>query len=168
MQQGDPLGPLLFSSVLHPLARKIEAEFPDLDLCVWYLDGTIIGQIEDVQKVFLLFEQEGPALGLHLNVKKNESWWPSRTSVDPFPAEVERIENVGVKLLGAAIGTKAFTTDFVKKKLKALGDVCKALREVQRTSRVRSVQRLLVLQQNQSPIADLSSRSARRCSRAVR
>jgi ubiquitin carboxyl-terminal hydrolase 44/49 len=55
VQQGDPLGPLLFSLVLHPLARKIEAEFPDLDLCVWYLDdGTIIGPVDVVHKVFLL------------------------------------------------------------------------------------------------------------------
>ena len=33
VQQGDPLGPLLFSLV-HPLALKIDAEFPHLDLCV--------------------------------------------------------------------------------------------------------------------------------------
>src|SRR3954463_10200227 len=72
-QQGDTLGPLLFSLVLHPLALKIEAEFPNLDLCVWYLDdGTIIGSVEDVHKVFELIQKEGPARGLHLNVKKNE------------------------------------------------------------------------------------------------
>ena len=38
--------------------------------------------------------------------------------------------DAGVKLLGAPIGSKEFTTDFVKKKLKALDDVCKLLREV--------------------------------------
>ena len=131
VQQGDPLGPLLFSLVLHPLALRIQAGFPNLDLCVWYLDdGTIIGSVEDVHRVFLLIEQEGPALGLHLNVKKNEIWWPSRAGSDPFPADVDRVDNAGVKLLGAPIGTRDFTTDFVKKKLKALDDVCKALREV--------------------------------------
>jgi len=62
-------------------------------------------------------EQDGPALGLHLNVKKNEIWWPNRASVDHFPDEVDRIDNAGVKLLGAPIGTKAFTMGFVKKKL---------------------------------------------------
>jgi len=131
VQQGDPLGPLLFSLVLHPLALRIQAEFPGLDLCVWYLDdGTIIGDVADVHNVFLLIESEGPALGLHLNVKKNEIWWPSRASSDPFPAEVDRVDNAGVKLLGAPIGSKEFTTEFVKKKLKALRDVCDALREV--------------------------------------
>ena len=65
-----------------------------------------------------------------ISTKKNEIWWPNRASPDPFPVEVDRIDNSGVKLLGAPIGTKAFTTYFVKKKLKALGDVCKALRDV--------------------------------------
>ena len=52
---------------------------------------------------------------LRLNVKKNEIWWPSRRSPDPFPADVDRIDDAGVKLLGAPIGTKAFTTDFVQR-----------------------------------------------------
>ena len=63
-------------------------------------------------------------------MKKNEIWWPSRAVPDPFPADVDRVDNAGVKLLGAPIGSKEFTTDFVKKKLKALDDVCKLLREV--------------------------------------
>ena len=117
--------------MLHPLALKIQAEFPNLDLCVWYLDdGTIIGSVEDVHKVLELVEKEGPARGLHLNVKKIEIWWPSRASPDPFPADVDRVDNAGVKLLGAPIGSRDFSTDFVKKKLKALDDVCKLLREV--------------------------------------
>ena len=40
--------------------------------CVWYLDVAIIGSVEDVFGVFELLQNEGPALGLHLNVRKNE------------------------------------------------------------------------------------------------
>jgi hypothetical protein len=130
VQQGDPLGPLLFSLVLHPLAERIAAEVP-LDLSVWYLDdGTIIGNVGEVHKVFELIRAEGPRLGLHLNVKKNEVWWPNRACPDPFPKEVERIPNTGVKLLGAPIGSTDFTCEFMRKKLRALQDVYKALDEV--------------------------------------
>jgi len=131
VQQGDPLGPLLFSLVLHPLVEKIAREFPDLDLNVWYLDdGTIIGHKDDVHKVFLLIQEEGPRLGLHLNVQKNEIWWPNRAGDDPFPAGVVRVENTGVKLLGAPIGTREYTTKFVTKKLEALRKVCEKLEAV--------------------------------------
>jgi hypothetical protein len=117
--------------VLHPLAEKIAKEFPDLDLSVWYLDdGTIIGDKDDVFRVFELIRKDGPRLGLHLNVKKNEIWWPSRAEKDPFPAEVDRIHNSGVKLLGAPIGNVEFTTGFVTKKLKVLKEVCRLLAEV--------------------------------------
>ena len=131
VQQGDPLGPLLFALVLHPLVEKIQKQFPNLDLNVWYLDdGTIIGKKEDVFGVFELLLKEGPALGLHLNVQKNEIWWPSRSEDDPFPKNVIRVENRGVKLLGAPIGTAEYTTEFVRKKLRVLEEVCAALEEV--------------------------------------
>ena len=52
-----------------------------------------------------------------LNVKKNEIWWPSRATPDPFPADVDRVDNAGVKLLGAPIGSKDFTTDFAKRSM---------------------------------------------------
>nr|GEX74274.1 putative reverse transcriptase domain-containing protein [Tanacetum cinerariifolium] len=85
VQQGDPLGPLLFSLVLHHLVCKIRDSF-DLCLHAWYLDdGTVAGDTLVVGKVLDLITEDGPRCGLFLNVDKTELFWPKedpRSSVD--------------------------------------------------------------------------------------
>ena len=64
VQQGDPLGPFLFSMVLHSLFKLIEEPVLGLDVHVWYLDdGTIIGDIDLVVRVLSVIEEFGPRLG---------------------------------------------------------------------------------------------------------
>ena len=63
-------------------------------------------------------------------MRKTEIWWPNRAEKDPFPADVDRVKNDGVKLLGAPIGTEKWTAEFVKKKLTALKEVQGLLKEV--------------------------------------
>ena len=75
IQQGDPLGPLLFSVVLHSLVKLIEEQVSSLDVHVWYLDdGTIISDIHLVVKALGVIEEVGPQLGAHLNHGKFEIW----------------------------------------------------------------------------------------------
>src|SRR5205085_747225 len=38
VQQGDPLGPLLFCLAIHPVLRRISEECPGLESNSWYLD----------------------------------------------------------------------------------------------------------------------------------
>ncbi|XP_026449835.1 uncharacterized protein LOC113349999 isoform X2 [Papaver somniferum] len=106
VQQGDPLGPLLFALNLHPIVLKI-SEQCKLDLQAWYLDdGTIIGDTMMVSKAFHIIKSEGVAVGLDLNIQKTELFWPSfgkrSTQVGVFPADIGR-PSVGVKLLGGPV-----------------------------------------------------------------
>nr|GEV32753.1 hypothetical protein [Tanacetum cinerariifolium] len=78
-REGDPLGPLLFSLVLHPLTCKIIDSF-SLSLHAWYLDdGTIFEDTMVVGNVLELIMEDGPGCGLHLNVDKIEFFGQRKT-----------------------------------------------------------------------------------------
>ena len=68
VQQGDPLGPLLFSLTIHQLLVSLKSEFK-----IFYLDdGTIGGPLEDVVADFKRIEQVSDDLGLAINHSKSE------------------------------------------------------------------------------------------------
>ena len=72
MQQGDPLGPLLFALVLLILVSSLDAddECADLILQPWYLDDVALaGSRTAVLCALHLIEEMGSALGLHVNLK---------------------------------------------------------------------------------------------------
>ncbi|GJU46273.1 putative reverse transcriptase domain-containing protein [Tanacetum coccineum] len=111
--QGDPLGPLLFALILHPLLHKIKDSCKIL-LHVWYLDdGTIIGDSEEVARTLDIIKVSGPVLGLELNIKKTEIFWPSCNGMKLreglFPVDIRRPSS-GVKLLGGVVSRD---TDFI-------------------------------------------------------
>ena len=68
VQQGDPLGPLLFCLSIHKMAAKLKSE-----LAIFYLDdGTLGGNWEDVVNDMKMIEDEARDLGLLLNRSKTE------------------------------------------------------------------------------------------------
>ena len=116
VQQGDPLGPLLFSLVLLDFMNSIDVP-SDIFFQLWYLDdGTFAGTRPAMAELLKLFCKHGPSFGLTLNLKKCEVFWPSGDSTFPdFPPEVCRPlqSSNGVELLGAPIFGSSEYFDFL-------------------------------------------------------
>jgi hypothetical protein len=105
VQQGDPLGPFLFSLALDALVLDIKRHHPEL-LMAWYLDdGIITGPPADLAAVLRLMEERGPALGLQLNMGKCEVWSKDpELDMSSVPARVIRVAGDGFELLGSSVG----------------------------------------------------------------
>ena len=67
VQQGDPLGPLLFCLGIHDLISSLQSQFR-----VFYLDDrTLGGTLDEVSADLSLIETQAPLLGLILNQAKS-------------------------------------------------------------------------------------------------
>ena len=67
VQQGDPLGPLLFSLVMNILVPEITSNGVCADLSddAWYLDeGALVGPRSAVFRALPIIQELGPSLGL--------------------------------------------------------------------------------------------------------
>ena len=108
VQQGDPLGPLLFSLVLQIVIKIIKERWPNLEINAWYLDdGTLVGTKEDLLQILTFLKSEGPNYGLFLNTTKTIVWSPLHGSdFSSFNSLAEGVTSAGVKTLGAPFGTR--------------------------------------------------------------
>lgn len=99
-QQGDPIGPTMFSNTVHPLLESLESEFTE-----GYLDDFTLGGLQsvvasDVQRVMEI----GAAMGLFLNVSKCEIIADPNTVVtDTLLQSFQRLASTDCCLLGAPL-----------------------------------------------------------------
>ncbi|XP_045784576.1 uncharacterized protein LOC123880480 [Maniola jurtina] len=78
VQQGDPLGPALFSLGIHNHISNLTSKFN-----IWYLDdGTIGGNVDDVLKDLNHIKQQFGKIGLELNFSKCELFFTEKLSQD--------------------------------------------------------------------------------------
>ena len=85
VQQGDPLGPFLFSTAMRRCCRRLVTELPK-SLSVWYLDdGTIVGPEEEVVRAWRIMQEEAPRVDLKVNVRKCEIWTGDSFSMPRYP-----------------------------------------------------------------------------------
>ena len=109
VQQGDPLGPLLFALALQPLLAQL-GNTPGLDLSFSYLDDLVLaGDESAVASGVALLKESAASLGLRLNMGKCElipaTPGGGDVSWDLFDPDMPKRLDGCFKLLGAPIGT---------------------------------------------------------------
>ena len=116
VQQGDPLGPLLFCLTI---VSRLKSSF-----AVFYLDdGTLGGSLHEVLSDLRLVEEEAAKLGLHLNHSKSELICDDVPTREAMLFEVPGLHNVSCSqatLLGSPIGNVECISDTIKEKTELL------------------------------------------------
>lgn len=117
-QQGDPLGPLVFSLAIQKAISELKSP-----LNIWYLDdGTLGGRPEDVQQDLLTLLPRFQVLGLEVNPEKCE-FFPcsaeTRASFSIFSSLLPGLKEVSAQsfaLLGSPICSEAFPEAFEERR----------------------------------------------------
>ncbi|KAL5510752.1 hypothetical protein EMCRGX_G006353 [Ephydatia muelleri] len=96
VQQGDPLGPMFFSLVLHKLVSAIATDEDTAKLLfhAWYLDdGVVAGSKQSVLHALAIIQELGPPLGLVITPSK---WLNLHLEPAEFQAAIQWWLGIGV------------------------------------------------------------------------
>ena len=134
VQQGDPLGPILFSLAIQPMVEQISASFPDLKLNAWFLDdGTLIGESQVVGEAFSYIMNASKEMDLELNLSKCEVWWPSlsKSSILNFPRNISFTFGSGTEILGSCVGDMISKQTLLQKRVDKIANSLEALAKLE-------------------------------------
>jgi hypothetical protein len=112
-QQGDPLGPILFSLVLHIVMLEVLRSHPSLPISVSYLDdGSLLGPPQVVAQAFETLVTQSEALaGLTVNMHKCAVYSRDETAdMSIFPQGLQGVETrkEGLLVLGLPVGDERY------------------------------------------------------------
>ena len=124
VQQGDPLGPLLFCLSIHHMGTQLES-----DLSLLYLDdGTLGGSVENLRHDLEVVEREGARMGLQLSREKSEIICDDPDTVNSilqFLPGAQIVDPAKATLLGSPVGDVSSISDILMSKtdmLRRMGD----------------------------------------------
>ena len=116
VQQGDALGPLLFSLALQPILRDIRS-LQGIDVAFAYLDDVVLcGDDAAIKQAVEILSHRARGIGLELNFGKCMLTPTAGTShtcnLEAYNENIQRNLTKNFKLLGAQLGDRTYCEDF--------------------------------------------------------
>ena len=105
VQQGDPLGPTLFATALHPVINEIQESHQETTVLAYLDDVYITGPVDCVLSALTDFKSSLSSIGLKICDKKCELFCPA--GLGDISTSVPVASN-GISILGTPIGSTEF------------------------------------------------------------
>ena len=135
--QGDPLAMAMYALAVKPLISKLKSDVPNVKQ-VWYADdATGAGTCDDLKTFWDCFQLHGASYGYHPNAIKTHLVVKAEHAVkarELFEGSGVNVTTDGKRHLGAAIGSKSFTEEYV------MGMVSKWCDEIKQLANIAQVQ----------------------------
>ena len=134
--QGDPLAMAMYAVAVTPLIKHLRQSQPDVSQ-VWFADdATAAGQLAPLLEWWRVLLSKGPLYGYFPNAIKTylivkPDFCDAATTL--FQDTNVQITCFGQRHLGAAIGTRSFTEEYVSKKVKSWCDEILTLSTIAKT-----------------------------------
>jgi hypothetical protein len=124
IQQGDPLGPVFFTLVIHSAITDRSACHPAV-WSSWYLDdGLLWGTAADLNSAFIDLQRSFSALGLRLNASKSFLFSAHDTPILRDLSGLAPLQLIhfssGLTVLGSLVGAAHASQSFLHSKLTSL------------------------------------------------
>ena len=103
---------MFFALAWHPVAEAIQRACPSTWTSFYLDDGHLVGPLDELAGAMQVLHDQGPALGVLVNLAKCRLWRPPGGGLGPVPRQLQEVPQValeeGLKVLGIPVGHSLF------------------------------------------------------------
>ena len=129
VHQGDPLGPVLYATTIHPILSEIQNNIPEVTLLAYLDDVFLLGSPDKVLAAFNMLKKSFSTINFSVSETKCEVFSPNVTHLTEFD-EVP-VSHDGSIFLRIPVGTSSFVSTTCLKAAHSWDQLCDQLEKLE-------------------------------------